>query len=95
MAEVEDLCDRIAILHEGEISFVGTVEDLSLKVGKQYNISIRTDKGIEKMESGDINETLSILLDRYREEGTGILDIQIDRGSLEQHFIKITKENKK
>ena len=47
------------------------------------------------MESGDINETLSILLDRYREEGTGILDIQIDRGSLEQHFIKITKENKK
>lgn len=92
MAEVEELCDRIAILTGGRIAFLGTVLQLGETVGKHYNITIRTDGVTERYESDDIGETLLTLLTRYREKGESITDIQVDRGSLEQHFMKIAKE---
>lgn len=91
MAEVESLCDRIAILSEGKIAFVGTAWELNEQVGKHYNIMIRTDKGIDNYESDDIGETLLKLLAQYKEEGNVITDVQVNRGSLEQHFMKIAK----
>lgn len=91
MAEVESLCDRIAILSGGRIAFIGTVEQLSEAIGKHYNITIRTETGTEKYESENIGDSLLSLLMRYREKGEIITDIRIDRGSLEQHFIKIAK----
>ena len=91
MAEVEDLCDRIAILSEGRIAFIGTVAQLGEAVGKRYNITIQTESGTEKYESDDIGETLLSLLTRCKENGESIIDVQINRGSLEQHFMKIAK----
>jgi len=38
-----------------------------------------------------IGDSLLALLMQYKEKGENIVDIQIDRGSLEQHFIKIAK----
>ena len=91
MAEVENLCDRIAILSGGRIAFMGTVEQLGETVGKHYNITIQTETGTGKYESDNIGETLLTLLVQCREKGETILDIQIGRGSLEQHFMKIAK----
>ncbi len=91
MAEVENLCDRIGILSGGKIAFIGTVEDLCETIGKHYNITIQTENGTEKYESENIGDSLLSLLTQYREKGETITDIQIDRGSLEQHFIKIAK----
>lgn len=91
MAEVENLCDRLAILSGGKIAFIGTVDQLNEAVGKQYNITIQTEKGTEDYESDNIGETLLMLLMQYKENGETILDIQVDRGSLEQHFMKMTK----
>lgn len=91
MAEVESLCDRIGILNRGNLVFLGTVKELGEKVGKQYRISIRTEQGVEEYESEDIGTDLSELLERYRKTGMTILDLHVDRGSLEQHFMKITK----
>ena len=34
MTEVENLCDRIAILSGGKIAFIGTVEQLGKTIGK-------------------------------------------------------------
>ena len=91
MAEVENLCDRIAILSGGKIAFIGTVEQLAETIGKHYNITIQTDNGTEKYESENIGNSLLSLLMQYKEKGETITDIKIDRGSLEQHFIKIAK----
>ncbi len=91
MAEVEALCDRIAILSGGKIAFIGTVEQLGKTVGKHYNITIQTERRTEKYASDNIGETLLSLLTRYKENGESIVDIQINRGSLEQHFMKIAK----
>ena len=92
MAEVENLCDRLAILSEGRIAFIGTVDQLNEAVGKHYNITIQTEKRTENYKSDNIAESLLRLLTQYKENGETVLDINIDRGSLEQHFIKITKE---
>ncbi len=91
MAEVEKLCDRIAILSGGKIAFIGTVRQLGEAIGKRYNITIRTENGTEKYESENIGDFLLSLLMQYREKGETITDIRTDRGSLEQHFIKIAR----
>jgi ABC-2 type transport system ATP-binding protein len=91
MAEVESLCDSIAILRDGEIAFAGTVIALTEKIGKHYNIQIRTGQGLETYESDDIRASLITILKSYEEKDTIIQDIRVDRGSLEQHFLKIAK----
>lgn len=91
MTEVENLCDRIAILSSGKIAFIGTVEQLGKTIGKHYNIAIQTECGTKTYESENIGDSLLPLLMQYKEKGETILDIQIDRGSLEQHFMKIAK----
>lgn len=91
MAEVESLCDSIAILREGKIAFEGTVDALAEKIGKHYNIQIRTDQGSETYESDDIGAGLTAILKSYQEKNIVIQDIRVNRGSLEQHFLKIAK----
>lgn len=91
MTEVENLCDRIAILSGGKIAFIGTVKQLVETIGKHYYITIQTENETTKYESENIGDSLLSLLMQYREKGETIIDIQIDRGSLEQHFIKIAK----
>ncbi|MCI8355414.1 MAG: ABC transporter ATP-binding protein [Lachnospiraceae bacterium] len=91
MAEVEGLCDSIAILREGEIAFAGTVTALTERIGKHYNIRIQTDQGSEIYESDNIGASLTAILKSYQEKNMVIQDIRVDRGSLEQHFLKIAK----
>ena len=91
MAEVENLCDNIAILKDGRIAFVGTVSELTKAVGKHYNICIKTSRGTENFEADNIGERLISILKGYQEKNMDIQDIQVNRGSLEQHFVKIAK----
>ncbi|HIR03968.1 MAG TPA: ABC transporter ATP-binding protein [Candidatus Scatovicinus merdipullorum] len=95
MAEVETLCDRIAILNDGQIAFVGTVAELTDQVGKHYTISIETKHGIEDFESDDIADTMLTLLEDFKKRKLAISDIKINRGTLEQHFIQIAKGEEK
>lgn len=91
MAEVENLCDNIAILKDGQIAFVGTVDELTKEVGKHYNICIKTSRGTENFEAENIGERLISILKGYQEKNMDIQDIQVNRGSLEQHFVKIAR----
>lgn len=89
MAEVENLCDNIAILKDGRIAFAGTVNELTKAVGKRYNIRIKTSQGEESFEADNIGESLISILKGYQDRNVDIQDIQVNRGSLEQHFVKI------
>lgn len=91
MAEVESLCDRIGILHDGTAAFLGTAEELTAKVGRHYTICVRTEQKEERYESNDIGDTLLALLKGYQQKQIAILDLKVDRGTLEQHFLKIAK----
>lgn len=91
MTEIENLCDRFAILSHGRAVFIGTVKELGDLMGKHYDITIQTEKRTENYVSEHIGETLLALLTKYQASGETVLDIRIDRGSLEQYFMKIAK----
>ncbi len=95
MAEVAELCDRIAILNAGNIAFLGTAAELSQQISSKYVINIKTKEGEQSIETDNISDTLLSLISDLKQKGIEILDIKIDRGTLEQHFIKIAKENTK
>lgn len=91
MAEVETLCDRIAILNGGKIVFLGTVEQLGATISKRFHIQIKTQQGEQNMETDNIGQALLTLLEDFKQKGIAVLDIKIDRGTLEQHFIDIAR----
>lgn len=90
MAEVEALCDRIAVLNNGNIVFCGTVQELACKTGGKYYIHITTEKGIDTYETEDIGGTLFPVLASLNQQGTVISEIKAGKGTLEQNFIEIT-----
>lgn len=91
MAEVEALCDRIAILNSGKIVFCGTPSELTDKVGRKYYIHLKTQESEKSFETTNIEDTLISLLNECKQKKIRILDIKVDRGSLEQHFIKMAR----
>ena len=95
MAEVETLCDRIAILNHGNIVFCGTASELTDKVGKKYFIHIKTQQGSNTFETDNIEDTLISLLAELKQKELHVLDIKVDRGTLEQHFMEMTRRETK
>ncbi len=89
MAEVETLCDRIAILNHGKIAFCGTASELAEKVGKKYVIHIKTQLGDSSLETDNIEDTLISLLGNLKQKELHVLDIKVARGTLEQHFMEL------
>jgi len=91
MAEVETLCDRIAILNHGTIAFCGTASELTDAIGKKYFIHIKTQTGDSTFEADNIEDTLISLLGELKQKGMHVLDIKVDRGTLEEHFMEMTR----
>lgn len=91
MAEVEELCDRVAVLRDGHIAFIGTVDEFTAMGGKRHIIRIKTADGQNEYETENITETLFTLLSEYKLKGIPISEIQTDRVSLEQNFINIVR----
>ena len=91
MAEVEVLCTRIAILNNGIICFIGTTDELASKVGKKYTIKIASELGEKEYSAVNIADTLLNILEEYKQKNIDIFDIKVNRGTLEQHFINLSK----
>ena len=91
MAEVENLYDRLVILNNGNIAFCGTATELTDKIGEKYFIHIKTQQGDSTFETDTIEDTLISLLNELKQKGIHILDIKVDRGTLEQHFIEMAR----
>lgn len=91
MAEVEALCDRIAILHQGTIAFCGTPSALTEETDAQYAIRLTTKQGTIRHTTNNITDTLLALLTDSRKKNIPVLDIQVDRGTLEEHFLKFAR----
>lgn len=93
MAEVETLSHRIGILNRGELSFTGTVEELSAKMGKLYTIHIKTASGDKEFQCVDVGKTMYDILEDFRRKNISVCDIKIQRGTLEEHLINIARGN--
>lgn len=95
MAEVETLCDRIAVLNGGKITFCGTISELTAAVGKKYTVLVKTACENISLETDDITGTLLNLLSDLKSRGTEVMDISVTRGTLEQHFIELVRGKSK
>ena len=111
MAEVESLCDRIAILKEGKLAFLGSANELTGTYSCESKILIRTrtpvperallfskPSGVEQdyfiVTTTEISDALLELLTMMKEMDNEVLDIKIERASLEQRFMEIAKEGR-
>ncbi len=109
MAEVESLCDRIAILKNGNIAFLGTANELTLEAGGKTKVYIKTSSLISGKKSDycefqgeeqgysvyiteNISDGLIELLTTAKQQNAEVIDIKIERATLEQKFIDIAKE---
>ena len=59
------------------------------------NIHIKTQQGNKTFEADNIEDTLLSLLGVLKHKGIEVLDIKVDRGTLEQHFIEMTRRAEK
>ncbi len=83
LADVQDVCDRIAILYGGELKVMGRVDEL---VKEQDATQIRSSKLSEAAAS----EVLDVL------KKHGVTDVQIDQptSSLEDLFLRTVQESR-
>lgn len=100
MAEVERLCDRIAILKDGKIAFLGTPTEITNEIGSKCRICIKTKKPLDTgydqdgygvFVSENIGDTLLEILETCKETQNAVLDVRIERATLEHRFMEIAK----
>jgi ABC-2 type transport system ATP-binding protein len=111
MAEVEALCDRVAIIVNGKIKKIGSPSEIVSDVRRETLIKIKLsvmlkDLKLDQIELKDFKEGyyhfsttnlldgLSELLSCLKEDEIEILDLTVDKPTLEERFIEIAREGK-
>jgi ABC-2 type transport system ATP-binding protein len=79
---VEDVCDRVAILYNGKVRAMGTINDL-LEERSRYRITMPAELAPEVFET---------VLARVREAVGGEPDVDHPRRDLEQFFIEVVEK---
>ena len=101
LSDAEALCDRVAIIHLGELRRVGTVAELTASVHSKVEIVWQgttipagiTSLGAECHVAGDTlrivvpEESQDIVLDVLRREGRRLISVTPVRVSLEDYFV--------
>jgi ABC-2 type transport system ATP-binding protein len=83
LADVQDVCDRIAILHEGRLRRAGAVQDL-LAIEDTIQITV------ERLPAG----AQGAVADAVRQAGGRVLSIGPARDTLESLFLRTVRENR-
>lgn len=105
MAEVEELCDRMIILKDGDIVFTGSPYELTDVIQDKYQIHVVFSKDLELsqtnaillkdkeyiFETSEIVSSLEDIITISKKHNASIKDIQISRPSFEESFINIVK----
>lgn len=88
MFDADQLCDRIALLHEGQIKATAKPEELKWKYG-QRKVRVKTDSEMEEhifeMDSLGENQTFLDIV-----KGGKLQTIHSEEATLEDVFIKVT-----
>lgn len=82
LADVQDVCDRIAILYQGELKEMGRVDEL-LEVTNQQQIRV---EGLTKDAQAKIAEILA-------QSGGKMLEVSSPKNTLENLFLDIIRES--
>lgn len=86
MEEAEKLCDRVAIVDQGKLMALDTVDALVDQYGGESQISVRTDQGLQSFESSEPAKDLVKVLQQTHD----IQDLKLRRPDLERVFLNLT-----
>lgn len=97
--QIESICDRVAILNDGELYICDTVESIRDKLGHReyeviFNAGTPLDYEIKDgnyvFRTSDINE-ISSILDRISGQNWTLVDISIQQPQLEEVYVNLIK----
>ena len=83
LADVQDVCDRIAILYEGELKQLGRVEDLLTEQGRTQLMTSKLDDSVV----AEVKE----LLERH---GASVESVNHPTSTLEELFLRTVEESR-
>ncbi|HYL92892.1 MAG TPA: ABC transporter ATP-binding protein [Alphaproteobacteria bacterium] len=106
LSDAEAICDRVAVIHKGELRGVGVVEDLTsgssgkTEVVWQGARALAAVKSLvtESFTTGDtvrvvlLQPSLDPLLERLRQQGARLISVSPVHGTLEDYFLAHTTE---
>jgi len=109
LSDAEALCDRVAVIHKGELRGVGVVNDLRAATGGTseviwQNAQVLTAVSSLVMEphvSADTvrvtvsRENLDPLLEKLRQQSATLISVTPLHGTLEDYFLSKTSESEK
>src|SRR5205085_1798011 len=99
--DAEALCDRVAVVHQGELRGVGVVAELVSKAESRIEIlwqgtqALRSIKalGADCSEAGEViraeldENSLPLALDAIRNSNARLISVNPVRASLEEYFV--------
>jgi len=102
LSDAEALCDRVAILHKGELRGVGAVDDLTARAQSKIDIlfhglqamTLLSALGAECHSTGETvravisEDRQDAALDALRREGARLISLTPVRATLEEYFIE-------
>src|SRR5206468_323862 len=107
LEEAERLCDRVAIIHKGQIRAIGKTREL-IEQWSRKKVVLRLVSPAESMLHPDLvrgqgnewtfltamGKTLGQLLQELKLPAAQLADVQVHDGSLEDVFMRLTQEGK-
>jgi len=104
LSDAESLCDRVAIIHKGELRGVGVVEDLTSKAADKTEVVWRGAHALSALSNllteehitGDIvrgvvsSEQVDSLLEKLRQQHAHVISVTPILGTLEDYFVAQT-----
>ncbi len=86
MEEAEKLCDRVAIVDQGKLMALDTVDGLIRAYGGESQVTVQTNQGLEQFESTNpAKDLVKVLQDSVQLE-----DVTVRRPDLERVFLNLT-----
>ena len=106
LSDVEALCDRVAVVHKGELRGIGVMNELRSSTGGKTEVIWEGSGSVphvaellmESHVAGDLvratvaSENLDKLLERLREHQGRLISVTPLHGTLEQYFLSRTSE---
>ena len=109
LSDAEALCDRVAVIHKGELRGIGVVEDLQSKTAVKSEVVWQGSQALaavgplvsEPHTTGEIvraavaTQDLDVLLEKLRQNHAQIISVTPVHGTLEDYFLIHTSESEK
>ncbi len=97
--QIESICDRVAIINNGELYICDTVDSIREKLGhREYEVIFTADARLDYelrdghyvFRTSDIRQ-ISSMLDRISDQGWTLIDISIQQSQLEEVYVNLIK----